>query len=205
MVEGRRNPGDAVTSRRQNGTPVKHLHEIKGRYAVRIAVPPDLRGIIGRNELLRWLGPDRKIAERSAGAVIGDFLTQIEQAREKLTADATTIRTAAGEHYAAELLADDRERTGPGVNYAAVLRKQTGARRASLLRLVAAGQVDGEEAEALLGWAADALHEAVKAPAGIDRRALLKALAKAQLEALARFDERDEGKGVPTPPSGPTV
>jgi site-specific recombinase XerD len=177
---------------------MKHLHEIKGRFAVRVVVAPELRGIIGRAELREWLGRDRKVAERNAHAVVARFLAEIDGARDKLAADAPTIRTAARGHYGAELLADDRERGAGGT---AKLRSLTTPLRASRLRLLAAGQIDADEGEALMGWAADYLVETGKAPADVDRAALLKGLAAAQLEALARFEERDQGKVTLSPPT----
>lgn len=48
---------------------IKHLHEVTGRFVVRINVPKPLRGIVfaGRpgTDLKEWLGTDRKAAERA--------------------------------------------------------------------------------------------------------------------------------------------
>lgn len=184
---------------------MKHVHEIKGRYAVRVGVPAELRGIVGKRELREWLGGDRKSAERNAHAVIDRFLSQIEAAKAQLAASAPSIRSAAQAHYASELLADDAGRRGgtaPEVQATAGFFR---AHQASLMRLLAAGQLPLEEANALLGWAADDLVAQGKASAGDDRMALLRALAEVQLEALARFEERDQGKLALTKPSSPLL
>ena len=52
---------------------MKHLHKINDRFAVRVVVPPELRGIVGRGELREWLGRDQRAAERNAHAVIARF------------------------------------------------------------------------------------------------------------------------------------
>jgi len=48
---------------------IKHLHEVRGRFAVRINAPKPPRGIVfaGRPgpDLNEWLGSDRKAAERA--------------------------------------------------------------------------------------------------------------------------------------------
>lgn len=183
---------------------MKHLQEIRGRFAVRIVVPPELRGIIGRGELRKWLGTDRKVAERNAHAVIARFIAELDSARAKLAAAVPTLRSAARAHYEAELLADDRERLRGGTD-AVNLREWNAGHRASLLRLTIAGQLDLDEAETQLGWAVDDLIRRGVAPVDVDRRSLLKALAEAQLDALNAFIERDQGKVALSPPSSPLL
>ena len=64
---------------------------------------------------------------------------------------------------------------------------------ANRLRLLVAGKIDEEEAEALIGYAADTLRREGRAP-NVPRKLLLKMLAEIQLEALERFEERDNGQ-----------
>src|SRR5690606_14383093 len=108
---------------------VKHLHEIKGRFAVRVAVPAPLRGIVFAggpgSELREWLGTDRKAAERTAPEVVARFYRRIDEAKAKLTAAAPTLGTAAKHHYAAELATDDRERVIENALPVASLRTAT--------------------------------------------------------------------------------
>jgi integrase len=70
---------------------------------------------------------------------------------------------------------------------------------ANRLRLLVAGKINDEEAEALIGYAADALKREGRAP-DVPRRDLLRTLAEIQLEALERFEERDSGKIKLSPP-----
>ena len=184
---------------------MKHLHQINNRFVVRVVVPPDLRTIIGKRELREWLGADKKSAERNAPAIIARFYAVIDAAQAKRAAQAPTIGTAARAHYDAELVHDDRERAVSGNAAKARQSHLFRAGHASKLRLLAAGQLDLEEADALLGWAADDLMESGKAKPGDNRMDLLKGLAEAQLEALARFEERDAGKVSLTPPSAPIL
>ncbi len=179
---------------------MKHLHNIKGKFVVRVVVPPELRAAVGKRELRAWLGSDKKLAERNAPARIAEFYAALDAAQAKLKADAPTLRTAAREHYASELVVDDLERaTAPRMALESRARLFRPV-QASKLRLLAAGLLDGEEAEALMGWAADDLIARSKAPADLDRPAMLRGLAEAQLEALTRFEERDEGKvALPEP------
>lgn len=177
---------------------MKHVSFIRGRYVARVTVPEELRAIIGKRELVEPLGGDKKAAERAAHGVLARFHAQIDDARERLDALKPTISTAAKTHYRAELQADDLERRHDEATLAA-LRQITQPRRASLLRLVAAGQIVGEEAEALIGYAADALHAKGAAPA-IPRAELLKTLAEVQLEAMTQFEARDKGMMIAPEP-----
>lgn len=45
---------------------MKHVSFARGRYAVRITVPPELRQILGKRKLLEPLGADKKAAEKRA-------------------------------------------------------------------------------------------------------------------------------------------
>ncbi len=184
---------------------MKHLHEIKSKFVVRVVVPPALQPLMRKRELRQWLGGDKKSAERNAPAYIARFYAEIDAAKAKLAAQAPTIRTAARAHYDAELVIDDRERAVAGGARQTLHASLFRAGYASKLRLLAADQLDLEEAEALLGWAADELIAEGKAGADTDRMALLKGLAQAQLEALARFEERDAGKVALTPPAAPIL
>ena len=70
---------------------------------------------------------------------------------------------------------------------------------ANRLRLLVAGKVNDEEAEVLIGCAADALKREGRAP-DVPRKNFLRTLAEIQLEALERFEERDSGKVKLSPP-----
>jgi integrase len=185
---------------------VKHLHEIKGRYAVRVAVPASLRGIVFAgapgSELREWLGTDRKAAERTAPEVVARFYRRIDEAKAQLVAATPTLGSAAKHHYAAELAADDRER---GAGSTLTLRRHTAPQRAAMLRLLVAGALPEDEAEAIMGDAADTVLAVGAADKSLPRMDLLKALAEAQLEAMGRQEERDSGKVALTLPASPLL
>jgi len=67
-----------------------------------------------------------------------------------------TLSSAAKEHYVAELLSDDMERSaGIGAQTGDFLRSGRSA-YAKKLRLLVAGKIEDREAESLIGHAADA-------------------------------------------------
>ena len=183
---------------------MKYVQFVRGRYLVRVTVPPELRGVVGKREFSEPLGADKKVAERRAHGVIAGFLAQLEEARERLEASKPTLGSAAKAHYRAELEADDRERTGTSYRSVKALNQWTRPYRASKLRLIAAGQSEYDEAEALLGDALDdlvarGLAEPFKLRS-YARADSLRALAEVQLDALARFEERDRGVVYPGEP-----
>jgi integrase len=178
---------------------MKHVQFSRGRYVVRVTVPEDLRPIIGKRELVEPLGGDKKTAERNAHGVIAGFLAQIEEAREARAASAPTLSSGAKAHYRDALMRDDKLRHGPGHDSVADLNAVSRPVYASRLRLVASGEVTGEEAEALIGYAADALAAKGIAP-DVPRPELLKALAEVQLDTLTVSEARDKGTVAPPEP-----
>ena len=186
------------------GGKVRHLIFRDGRWYARVVVPLELRRIIGKTELREPLGADKKAAERQSHAIVARMLDQIEQARHQLAAEAPPLVQIARDFYARELVRDDESRALTGEqsirSYNATFRDA----QATALRRVASGQTnvteDGDEAEAIIGWAADELMargETSALPGTPERRELLKALAGVKLEALARTEERDRGQITP--------
>ncbi|MCB1334940.1 MAG: site-specific integrase, partial [Roseivivax sp.] len=181
---------------------MKHVNFIRGKYVARMTVPEDLREIVGKRELVEPLGGDKKASERRALAVLNGFHGILDDAREALEANRPTLSTAAKQHYRESLDLDDRARRSPIDLDTRDFTRWSRAIYASRLRLLVAGEVPADEAEALIGYAADDLLRKGVAP-DVPRRELLSALAEAQLDALARFEERDNGQiitGTPTSP-----
>ncbi|MCW1919979.1 site-specific integrase [Rhodobacter sp. KR11] len=175
---------------------MKNVQHIRGKWVARIVVPDELRPVIGKRELVEELPTEAKARERRALAVLNGFHAQLDDARDKLAASRPTATTAGKAHYRAELEADDREREVPVVGTGALPVRPIYARK---LRLLIGGKLEADEAEALIGYAANDLIARGLAP-DVRRSDLLKLLAEVQLEALARFEERDEGKiKLPTP------
>jgi Site-specific recombinase XerD len=167
-----------------------------------MTVPVELREIIGKRELVELLGGDKKAAEKKALGVLNGFHAILDEAREALAANRPTLSTAAKAHYRAELENDDLGRVGrsPATEFVTYSRSVY----ATKLRLLVAGKIDKDEAEALIGYAADDLTRKGLAP-DVPRKELLRSLAEVQLEALVRFEERDEGRMKLSAPTSPLL
>jgi integrase len=68
----------------KHSTGVDYLICINGRYTVRVQIPKDVKGKLGKSEFKRAMGADFAVAKRNSYAVIADFQNQIEQARKTL-------------------------------------------------------------------------------------------------------------------------
>ena len=182
---------------------MKHVQHVRGKYVARMTVPEELRQIIGKRELVEPLGGDKKQAERKALAVLNGFHAILDDAREILAASRPTLSTAAKDHYRREMLADD---LGRNVRKSADadFYRQSRAVYAHRLRLMIAGQVSPDEAEALIGYGADHLAAQGLAP-DVSRQDLLRGLAEVQLDALTHFDERDQGQMKLSEPTSPLL
>lgn len=188
----------------------KHIIERDGRFWARIVVPPDLRSIIGKTELREPLGPDRRLAEKRAHAIIASFLDRLEAARKKLgiknviAISQTNPRSRplspdelARTHYAEELAIDEMLRDAvdadgqPALDPTDVLDRSP---YVSLLAKVASGKASNDEVAASIGWAVDRLRDRRSTnvvDGSIEWRQLCRLLASVQLEALKRAEERD--------------
>jgi hypothetical protein len=94
---------------------MKYVQNIRGKWAVRMVVPDELRHIIGRNELVQIGLPDNaKAREKMAIGIVNAFQAQLDEAREVWEslkeASIPTLSTAAKEHFRSELAFDDLER-----------------------------------------------------------------------------------------------
>jgi hypothetical protein len=190
-----------------------------GRYYARLAVPKNLRPIIGKRELTAALGPDRRQALRDQAAVIGTMQAELESARMKLAATSGPRanvasgrpmypRAVARAHYSEQLHEDEAWRSGPPIpgfnpiQHAELIRPDY---RKALTR-VAAGHAGDDETGAVIQWAIDgfAMRGNVKVERGTPEwRSLARTLAGVHLEVLKRQDERDQGDytGKPTHPA----
>ncbi|WP_145107190.1 hypothetical protein, partial [Cereibacter sediminicola] len=177
---------------------MKNVQMVRGKWRARLTVPEELRGLVGKRELVADLPGDKNDRDRRALAVLNGFHAILDDAREALAAQRPTLSTAAKAHYQAELDADDLGRRARTSGLEDDERRSRSV-YANRLRLVAAGKASPEEAEALIGFGADELHRKGQAP-DTSRADLLRALAEVQLEALARFEERDAGQVKPSEP-----
>lgn len=188
---------------------VRYLKVKGGRFYARIAVPKVVQAVLGKTSLITPIGSDRREAMRRLPGAVAQFQRQIAAAKQEIDTgdlpvliDRLTLTAAMKQHYRAELAADDAERPlSPEVRTFMELSRSIYAER---LRKAVAGQLDGEELEALTGYAADALSAAGNAPA-VTRDRLLTALAEVQLDALAAMEGRDAGKVRTVEPQSPLL
>lgn len=181
---------------------MKHVQHVRGRWIARVTIPEELRPILGMRELVAPLGTDKRLAERQALAVLNRFHAILDDARAAYEANRPTLSSAAKLHFRQELEADDIERLAPGDTRD--FMRLSRSVYASRLRLAVAGKLEADEVESLIGYAADDLARRDLAP-DVPRRVLLKALAEIQLEALARFEDRDAGRVNEAEPAHPLL
>lgn len=182
---------------------MKHVQHVRGKWVARVTVPDELRTILGKRELVEELPGDAKGRERLAHAVLSRFHATLDDARAVLAANRPTLSTAAKAHYRTELEADDKGRAVRAITDDTGLNLPRSI-YATKLRLLAAGAITGEEADALMGYAINDLRRRGLVP-DVPRPDLLRALAEVQLDAIARFEERDAGIVRQAPPASPLL
>ncbi|WP_137153503.1 tyrosine-type recombinase/integrase [Rhizobium sp. FKL33] len=180
----------------------RHIDFNRGQYRARIIVPVELRPFVLKKDgtppcsaLEEYLGADPREALKRSRPILADFDRQLSLARKHYEASRPTVSSAAKATFATELEFDLMERAiGPRQT----LRNQDRI-YSDKLRLVAAGIVTDEEAEALIGYAAEDLIARGLADASTPtkRAELLKVLANVRLDALAVSQSRDKGEVYP--------
>jgi integrase len=190
---------------------VRHLLERDGRHYARVAVPPELRNLVGKRELTKALGADRSEALRRLPGAVAAMQVTIVDARHRASNGSgkpvpragapLTAREMAAIHYQDQERFDEEARNAdhrfpmgfPDEQYVAALRAAMtgGASNDELQQTVglilrkfqARGNTDAE-------------------PGTPEWRELARALAVAEYEALKRTAERDEGdfSGKPAHP-----
>lgn len=185
---------------------IRHLINRSGRYHARLVVPKDLRGIVGKSELRSPLGGDYRDALKKLPGAVASLQHTIGEAERKLGHVGTAPRyplaadQMAYAHYMHRMAFDDELRNDP--RYAAIGIDDILVQR---LRDAIAGRASDSELNALVGAQLERFRAAgnLDAPIGSDGwRVIARALCSAELEALARAAERDEGDftGKPTAP-----
>lgn len=187
---------------------LRHFLNRNGRYRARLVVPKALRGIIGKAELRTALGGDYREAVKRLPDAVAQFQHQIALAELKAGVGAAQGASArypllpeqiAYSHYMRRLAFDDELRDDP--RYASISIDSVLVGR---LRDAIAGRADDKELNDLIGWEVERFrqygnHDAK--PGTTEWRKIARALCHAELEALARAAERDEGDFSGTPAS----
>jgi integrase len=170
-------------------------------FVCRVVVPKSLRLVVGRTELTRSLGSDRREALRLLPIVDGEFATIIRDARaglspakvSNLVVRPLSPSQMARAHYAEQIAFDDELRAQ---DYRYARFGLIDARDIKALREIAAGAATDAEIDASVGWIIRKFRSRGNTDAAsgsAEWRSLARALASAELEALARTMERDEG------------
>lgn len=176
---------------------VRHLVNRSGRYHARLVVPKDLRGIVGKSELRTALGADYREALKLLPSAVAGLQHQIAEAERRVGQVGPTPRyplaadQIAYAQYMRRLAFDDELRNDPryantGIDDYLVQR----------LRDAIAGRADDTVLHALTGDQLQRFRDAGNFDAAIGSdawRVVARLLCSAELEALARVAERDEG------------
>lgn len=184
---------------------IRHLLYRDGRYYARRIVPQDLRAVVGRNEVREPLGADKRRAIEQLPLALVKINALFEHARElaaRREGDAAAARVAlaspmsstelAQAHYQERLALDTAYREA-GPSWASI---SIDDRYVEDLRSVLAGRLSDQQVDAVLG---DTLAKyrrrgnLVSMPGSLEWRQAARAVAGAEMEALERFVERDEG------------
>lgn len=182
---------------------VRHLLEREGRFWARLVVPVALRGIVGRRELLKPLGPDRVLALRSLPRAVADMQSELEAARHQLAKGGAvakpqprgrrlTVEQIARDHHQRQIAIDAeiREMDRP---YAG---QPFDERYVADLRRAKSGEASNQELAETVGEFVreyKVLGNTDVTPTHPEFRRLAQALAVAEYEALVVAAARDEG------------
>jgi integrase len=188
---------------------VRNMVNRSGRYHARLVVPKDLRGIVGKTELRSPLGGDYRQALKLLPGAVAKLQHQIALAEHKAGAGRAKPGPAryplapdqmAMSHYMQRLAYDDELRNDPrwpsvGIDDLLVQR----------LRGAVAGGANDDELADLVGAQIERFRASGNldaAPGSDEWRVIARALCSAELEALERVAERDEGdfSGTPSAP-----
>lgn len=185
----------------------RHMINRRGRYHARLVVPEDLRKIVGKTELRAPLGGDYRTALRSLPGAVAQLQHRIATAEREAGQSAKSAPRyplapdqIAANLYARRLVQDEQMRGDPG--YAAMGIDDG---QVSRLRAGIAGNATDQELAELVGAQIEVFRNIGNldaAPGSPKWREIARALCTAELEALARVVERDEGdfSGTPTAP-----
>lgn len=188
---------------------IRHLVNRSGRYHARLVVPKDLRKFVGKTELRTPLGGDYRQALKLLPGAVAQLQHRIAQAELQAelgrghaapTRYPLSPKQIAYSHYMQRLAFDDELRNDP--RYAAVGIDDL---LVSRYREAIAGRVNDAELDALVGAQIERFRAAGNLDAELGSpkwREIARALCHAELEALARVVERDEGdfSGTPSAP-----
>jgi integrase len=186
---------------------VRYLIQEDGRYRARVVVPQPLRKWVGKYELSKALGPDRKAALRDLPKVVGRFQDQIAAAarqadeasgRPGAVKPKWTPAAAARQRYRDAIAFDDELRNSNPLYARFGFQDE---QRISILRAISAGSASDSDIIEALGIVLRNFN-AID-PSRPDWREMTRRLAQAELAALDVAMHRDDGE--PDPPTPPAL
>jgi integrase len=167
-----------------------------GTYYARLIVPEELQQLMGKKELIRSLNTkDRRTANVRKLPVLAKWQDEFANLRTRRQISEDDFAQATWQHYSEELRYDEAVRSMPG----------GGSSNASQHHLRALREHLGTGETVLVHWAADSYIEQNRllvVKGSQQYRALCFRLMRAQIEALQRASERDNGNyaGLPSDP-----
>ncbi|KIN60634.1 Phage integrase [Sulfitobacter noctilucae] len=177
---------------------IKNLVNRRGRYHARLVVPKDLRKFVGKTELRTPLGGDYRQAVKLLPGAVAQLQHKIALAeREAGIGDGTPARyplatdQLAYNHYSLRLMFDERRR-----NHFPIGQIGINDLLVDQLRAAVGGHATNEELKVLVGPHIEryrTLGNTDVLEGSPAWRELARALCMADLEALERIVERDEG------------
>ena len=196
----------------------QHMQSRNGRYYARLVVPAELRDVVGQREFAKALGADYREAKRKLPIVLGPWFEQLAKARRHVAGDSVQQVTGANPaypmthdqlaqaHYIYELESDAVERRHSDYDEALVsFSDDAYSDWRGRLERAASGRMSQDEMAATIGWAVDRFKERdnVILRNAADWKHVAMLLARTQLEALDRRDERNRGNwnGTPSNPA----
>lgn len=178
---------------------IRYLHYKRGRYSARLVVPVDLRPLLnGKTELTKALGADRRAAIKALPGAVAQLQGEIARAERRTQLGASAPRypmpapEIAASHYARRLALDEELRGDWRYASGGYIDDQLVAD----LRDAVAGKLSDTRLQAVIGDQVERYRALgnLDATAGSDEwRGIARALCVAELEALARVAERDDG------------
>lgn len=179
----------------------RYLLNRDGRFFARLVIPKDLRQIIGKSELRRPLGPDRRTAMKHLPGAVAVLQHELAQAERKAASQGAvavlpgryplTPDQIAASHYTQRLAYDDTLRNDPRWPSMSIDDQHVANLRAAI-----AGTLDDQSLAALVGDQVERFRQVgnhTAKPGSDEWRTIARAIAVGELEALARTVERDEG------------
>lgn len=178
---------------------ISHLLPREGRLRVRLVVLAELRKIVGKSELRKPLGADRRAAINKLSSVVAEMQRTLMQARQArglppasgMATHPMSLEEIALSHYRQRMEADTQLRNDP--RYASIPINDLFV---SNLKEAIAGRLSDADLAQLIGYEVECFRASGNLTAlqgSNEWKPVARTICMAELEALQRVFERDEG------------